>query len=89
MTLQFIHEINSPSKASSLYCQWFSMPWREGERLVAIWIDPEMRAVEAEFAREARRNREATGIEKATDDLPLNVQENEMGDFHIKEAQQQ
>jgi len=89
MTLQFIHKINHPSKASSLYCQWVSMPWREGERLLAIWIDPEMRAFKAEFARETRRNGEATGVEKATDDLPLNVQENEIGEFHIEEAQQQ
>lgn len=89
MTLQFIHKTNRAFGASSLYCQWVSMRWREGERLVAIWIDPAMRAFEAESARETKRIGEATGVEIATDDLPVNVQENEMGEIRIEEAQQQ
>jgi len=56
---------------------------------VAIWIDPAMRAFEAESARETKRIGEATAVEIATDNLPVNVQENEMGEIRIEEAQQQ
>jgi len=56
---------------------------------VAIWIDREMRAFEAEFARESRTNRRIKDDREVTGHRPRNVLEIEMGDIRIEETQQQ
>lgn len=87
MTLQFVHKINSRPKASSLYCQWVNLRRGEDARLVAIWIDREMRAFEAEFACESRTNRRIKDDREVTGHRPRNVLEIEMGDIRIEETQ--
>ncbi len=50
MVLQAVNKKNRGSKASSLYCVWTkSDEERNGSRLVAVWIDSEMRPFEAQF----------------------------------------
>ncbi len=86
MTLQFIHKTNRASKASSLYCQWILTGQGESERLAAVWIDPEMRAFEAGFAQETRRNEKSALVARVAGELPLNIQENEAGEIRIEEV---
>lgn len=88
MKLQFIHNRNSAPRASSLYCQWISTRQGEGGRLVAIWMDREMRAFEGEFLHEARIDGQAAGVEEVTGDPPLYVWSNEAGEIHNEEARQ-
>ena len=50
MVLQAVNKKTRGSKASSLYCVWTkSDEERNGSRLVAVWIDSEMRPFEAQF----------------------------------------
>ena len=44
-----------------LYCRWICVERPEGARLIAIWIDSEMRAFESEF--EPAGQREESGEE--------------------------
>jgi hypothetical protein len=86
MKLQFIHKRNSAPRASSLYCQWISTRQGEGGRLVAIWMDREMRAFEDGIARETRADGQAAGVEEVTGDPPLYVWSNKAGEIHNEEA---
>jgi hypothetical protein len=47
--LQAIHQKKTAPRASSIYCRWIRENRREGERLVAVWIDNEMRCFEREL----------------------------------------
>ncbi len=89
MTLQFVHKTIGAPRASSLYCKWIHVRRGEDARLVAIWIDPEMRAFAAGMQRETGRNEEASSVEKITDELPIDVQENEGRTIRIEETQRQ
>ncbi len=88
MKLQFIHKKESAPKASSLYCQWISSGQGEGGRLVAIWIDREMRAFESEFVHETRTEVQVAGVEEVTGDAPLYAKDNETGEIRNEEARQ-
>ncbi len=48
--LQTVHQKPGAPRASSLYCQWIRESREHGERLVAVWIDTEMRCFEKEVA---------------------------------------
>ncbi len=48
--LRVIHQKESIPRASSLYCRWIRENLKEGARLVAVWIDSDMRCFEREFA---------------------------------------
>ena len=43
------HEMEAP-RASSIYCRWVRTSEKEGARLVAVWIDSEMRCFAKDFA---------------------------------------
>ncbi len=62
MKLQFIHKKENAPKASSLYCQWISSGQGEGGRLVAVWMDREMRAFEGEFVCGTRAEGQVAGV---------------------------
>ena len=47
--LQNIHQQAVAHRASSIYCRWVREPSCEGARLIAVWIDSEMRCFEREF----------------------------------------
>jgi hypothetical protein len=48
--LQTVHQNPPAPRASSLiYCRWIRESRNEGTRLVAVWIDREMRCFEKEF----------------------------------------
>lgn len=47
--LQAVHTKESTNQACSLYCRWICVQREEGTRLVAVWMDPEMRAFEKEL----------------------------------------
>jgi hypothetical protein len=47
--LQAVHTKGRTPQASSLYCRWICVDRPEGTRLVAVWMDSEMRAFESEF----------------------------------------
>jgi len=88
MKLQFIHKRNRVPKASSLYCRWISTGQGEGGRLVAIWMDREMRAFEGEFVRGARVHGQLSGIEEVSGDPTLYVRDYEAGEIRSEEARQ-
>jgi hypothetical protein len=69
-----------------MYCRWVTTKQGEGERLVAVWIDPEMRAFETEFAVETQRNEKPARKIKEAAQLLLNIRENEVGEIRIEEA---
>jgi hypothetical protein len=48
--LQAIYMKTGVPQASSLYCQWIGVERPEATCLVAVWIDPQMRAFEVECA---------------------------------------
>jgi hypothetical protein len=48
--LQVIHQKEGAPRASSIYCRWIREERTDGERLVAVWMDSEMRCFEREFA---------------------------------------
>jgi hypothetical protein len=48
--LQVIHQEPGTPRASSIYCRWICESRNEGERLIAVWIDTEMRCFAREFA---------------------------------------
>jgi hypothetical protein len=52
--LQIIHRKNTAPRASSIYCRWIQENRGEGSRLVAVWIDSEMRCFEREAARDLK-----------------------------------
>jgi hypothetical protein len=55
--LQAVHKKKGSAKASSLYCQWIRVERADEKRLVAVWIDSEMRAFANESATENQRDR--------------------------------
>jgi hypothetical protein len=48
--LQNIHQLRAAPRASSIYCRWIRENRREGARLVAVWMDSQMRCFEREVA---------------------------------------
>ena len=51
--LQLIHQNAAAPRASSLYCRWIRERRSDRERLVAVWVDSEMRCFERELTGEA------------------------------------
>ena len=47
--LEAVHMKNRVPQASSLTCRWICIDRPGGLRLVAVWMDSEMRAFESEF----------------------------------------
>ncbi len=47
--LQTVHQNQGAPRASSIYCRWIRENRNEGTRLVAVWIDSNMRCFEREF----------------------------------------
>jgi hypothetical protein len=47
--LQVIHQKGGAPRASSIYCRWIRETRKDGEHLVAVWMDSEMRCFEREF----------------------------------------
>lgn len=47
--LQAIHVKRGTPQACSLYCRWIRVDGPRGPRLVAVWIDSEMRAFARDF----------------------------------------
>jgi hypothetical protein len=88
MKLQFIHKRKSTPEASSLYCQWIWTRQGEGGRLVAIWMDREMRAFEGEFAHEAGTDGQVAGVGEVSGDPPLCVRDDHAGEIRNEEARQ-
>ena len=62
--LQAVHKNHSAGKASSLYCVWITREGTPGSPLVAIWIDPSMRAFEEESSSAAQLDSEAVSSEE-------------------------
>jgi hypothetical protein len=52
--LQAVHSEKSSAQASSLYCRWICVERPEGTRLVAVWMDSEMRAFAREMESDAK-----------------------------------
>jgi hypothetical protein len=52
--LPIIHQKNTAPRASSIYCRWIQENRGEGSRLVAVWIDREMRCFEREVAQDSK-----------------------------------
>jgi hypothetical protein len=48
--LQNVHHEKAAPRASSIYCRWVRTADQEGARLVAVWIDSEMRCFAKNFA---------------------------------------
>jgi hypothetical protein len=48
--LQNVHHELAAPRASSLNCRWVRTADKEGARLVAVWIDSEMRCFAKDFA---------------------------------------
>jgi hypothetical protein len=48
--LQNVHHEMAAPRASSIYCRWIRTSEKEGARLVAVWIDSEMRCFAKDFA---------------------------------------
>jgi len=48
--LQTVHQIYPARKASSLYCVWTTRDGSPNSPLIAVWIDPSMRAFEEDFS---------------------------------------
>jgi len=48
--LQNVHHEMAAPRASSIYCRWIRTADKEGARLVAVWIDSEMRCFAKDFA---------------------------------------
>lgn len=48
--LQNVHHEMAAPRASSIYCRWICTCDKEGARLVAVWIDSEMRCFAKDFA---------------------------------------
>ena len=44
--LQAIHQKEGAPRASSIYCRWIREVRKDGEHLVAVWMDSEMRCFE-------------------------------------------
>ena len=86
MKLQFIHTRNGPPEASSLYCRWISTRQGEDGRLVAIWIDREMRAFEGGFTRETGTDWRVASVGEVSGDLPLCGWRSGAGEVQNEEA---
>lgn len=48
--LKVIHQKDGAPRASSIYCRWIREERKDGEHLVAVWMDNQMRCFEREFA---------------------------------------
>jgi hypothetical protein len=57
--LQAVHKNYLADKASSLYCIWTTRDETPGSPLIAVWIDPSMRAFEGESSSNAQADSEA------------------------------
>ncbi|MGB7727401.1 MAG: hypothetical protein WBL50_05175 [Candidatus Acidiferrum sp.] len=47
--LQAVHQEKAVARASSIFCRWIREERGERVRLVAVWMDSEMRCFEPEF----------------------------------------
>jgi hypothetical protein len=47
--LQTVHQERAAARASSIFCRWIREERGGRVRLVAVWMDSEMRCFEAEF----------------------------------------
>jgi hypothetical protein len=56
--LQTIHKNYRAGEASSLYCIWTTRDGTPGSPLIAVWIDPSMRAFEGESSSTAQSDSE-------------------------------
>jgi hypothetical protein len=59
------HEMVAP-RASSIYCRWIRTADQEGARLVAVWIDSEMRC----FAKALAPNSQTEALQQEALDDP-------------------
>jgi hypothetical protein len=57
--LQTVHKNYRTGEASSLYCVWTTRDGTPGSPLIAVWIDPLMRAFEGEASSAAQPDSEA------------------------------
>jgi hypothetical protein len=48
--LKVIHQKEGAPRASSIYCRWIREERKDGEHLVAVWMDSEMRCFEREYS---------------------------------------
>ena len=48
--LQNVHHEMAAPRASSIYCRWVRTNEKAGARLVAVWMDSEMRCFAKDFA---------------------------------------
>jgi hypothetical protein len=60
--LHGIHKKKGPPKASSLYCQWIPAERAGEKRLVAVWIDSEMRPFVGESETESTAELQADSL---------------------------
>ena len=68
--LQAVHEKKGSAKASSLYCQWICVERAGEKRLVAVWIDSEMRAFAGESGENRRSGCVAEGMQEVEQGSP-------------------
>jgi hypothetical protein len=54
--LQTVYEKERTPQASSLYCRWICVEHPQGQRLLAVWIDSQMRAFENEAVNAGQPN---------------------------------
>ena len=62
--LQAVHKNYRAGDASSLYCVWITRDGTPGSPLIAVWIDPSMRAFEGVSPSAAQLDSEAVGSEE-------------------------
>jgi hypothetical protein len=62
--LQTIYKNYRAREASSLYCVWTTCDGTPGSPLIAVWIDPSMRAFEGESPSAAQSDSEAVSTEE-------------------------
>lgn len=61
--LQAVYKKERAPQASSLYCQWICVERPQGRRLVAVWIDSQMRAFGNEGERAGQANEAGDSLE--------------------------
>jgi hypothetical protein len=52
--LQIVHQKSTAPRASSIYCRWVQENRGEESRLLAVWMDSEMRSFEREVAHDPK-----------------------------------
>ena len=88
MKLQFIHKTNGALEASSMYCRWIRTGQGEGEMLVAIWMDREMRVFECASLHPAGIAGQVASTAELTGDRRPYVWSDEAREIHDEEARQ-